>query len=96
MDGLGLVCEACPVEGGIQPITRAVTSKNPPGAIATMCGRRQAANKDPRSGVAEARQRLSPVFLISKGGALLAGNLLAPTNQPRALATDDDSLIQRR
>src|SRR5262249_7912362 len=56
--------------------------------------RRQAAHQHASSGVTEAGQRLSPIFLLAVGRPFFARYLLAPGNQARALTTLDDALIQ--
>jgi hypothetical protein len=93
-DGLGLICQSGPVQGGIEPVARTVTGKNPSRSVATMSGGRQAADEDARTRIAKARKGLPPIFLISKCGSLFARDLLAPTNQPGAPFADNNLAIQ--
>ena len=69
-----------------QPVARAVAGEHAAGAVAAVCGGREAEHVDARGRVAEARHRPAPVVLVAKGGALLARHPLAPLHEPRAAA----------
>ena len=51
---------------------------------------------DARIGVAEAGHRPTPIVLVAERGALLARDLLAPSDQPRARPARNDLGSQRR
>ncbi len=93
-DRLGLVREARAVEGGEQPVARAVPGEDAPGAVAAVRRGGEAEDVDPRRGVAEARHRPAPVLLLGVGGALLARDPLAPLDEARAGAARDDPRLQ--
>ena len=82
--GLGLVGEAGPVQRRVEPLAGAVAGEHPPGPVGAVGGRRQADDRDPRGGVAEAVQRPRPVVLAAVATRRVGGARLAPLDQPRA------------
>ena len=75
---------------GEQEVARGVAGEDAAGAVAAVRRGREADQQDPRVGVAEARHRPAPVRLVAEPGDLLAGDLLAPLDEPRAATADDD------
>src|SRR3954469_10182686 len=90
----GLVREAGPGQRGEEPVARAVAGEDAPGAVAAVGRGRQPEDVHARGRVAEAGHRTAPVLLAGEGGALLARDLLAPGDEPRAAAAARDALLQ--
>src|SRR5207249_9073129 len=89
-----LIREASPVKRCVEPISRTVAGKDPAGAVAAVCGRRQATDQQAGPYSAEARQRPAPILLIAIGSAFVARYLFAPSNQARTFTTLDNALVQ--
>ena len=70
--------------------------KTRPGPVAAVGRRREADEEDPRVRVAEPGHRPTPVRLVAEAGDLLARDLLAPRDEPRAAPARDDLGGQRR
>lgn len=81
---LGLVGEAGPPQGPVEPLPRAVAREHSPRAVGAVGGRGQADDRQPRPRVAEAGERLRPVGLAAVALRRLGGAGLAPLDQPRA------------
>ena len=82
------------MERGPQEVARRVAGEDAPGPVAAVGRRREPDEQDPRLRVAEPRQRTAPVGLIPESGDLLARDELAPGDEPRAAAADDDLVGQ--
>lgn len=67
MDRVGLIREARFVKSPIKPITAAVAREDSAGPIASVGCRGESHNQQFRLGVAEIRDRLTPVVLVGKG-----------------------------
>ena len=91
MDGRRLARKAERVERSIEPVAAAVAGKDSSRAIAAVRRRRQADDEQTRRRIAESRQRLGPVALPLIAEWRFFGDLLAPTDQARALSASDHS-----
>jgi len=94
IDRSRLIGEAGTVKRGKKPIAGPVAGEDPPGAIAAMSGRGQAANQDSGAGIAKSGNRTPPIDFISIGGSLFSGHLFTPAHQTRTAAARDDALIE--
>ena len=83
------------MERGPQEVARGVTGEDPPRPVPAVGGRRQPEQQDPGIRIAEARHRPAPVRLVAEPGDLLARDLLAPRDEPRAAAAGHDLRGQR-
>jgi hypothetical protein len=83
------------VERGEEKVTRAVTGEEAAGPVGAVGGGGEAEDDDPCCRVAEAGDGTAPVGLARVGGPLLAGDLLAPGDEPRAAPARDDLALQR-
>ena len=82
-----LVGEAAAEQRREQEVARPVAGEHPAGAIAAVRRGREPDDQHPGAGVAETRHRPGPVRLVAKRRALLARDLFAPFDEPRARAT---------
>ena len=89
-----LRCQARPVQGGIKPVTAAISGEHPARAIGAVGAGRESDDPDPRSHRAESRHRAAPVDLIAIGGSLLVCYLRAPLAQPGPFPAIDDLFIE--
>ena len=78
-----------------QPVARAVAGEHAAGAVAAVRRGREAVDQHARLRVAEAGDRRAPVLLVGVRRAALARDLLAPRDEPRAAAADDDPRLER-
>src|SRR5690606_36373457 len=83
-----------PPQRPVQPVPGTVSGEHATGSVRAVGGRREADDEHPRGVVAETGHRTAPVLLVGERGALLAGDLLAPLDQPRAAAALDDDLVE--
>ena len=60
-----------------------------------MCRRSKATDQQARAWIAEAWDRLAPVFFSAKGGAFLARNLFPPCDQARTAPALNDCLVEK-
>ena len=90
-----LVGEPARVQGGEEPVARAVAGEHAAGAVGAVGGGRQAEQADARVGVAEAGHGAAPVLLVGKRRALLPRHLLAPLDEPRAATAVGDLALER-
>ena len=73
-----------------QEVARGVAGEHATGPVAAVGGRRKPDNENPGLLVTETRHRPAPVGLVAETGHLLARDLLAPRDQPRAAPALDD------
>lgn len=66
VDALWLIGETGPVQASIQPVAGPVTGEHTSGAVGTVCGRSKPNNHQAGGRVAEARNALAPVVVVSK------------------------------
>src|ERR687894_1526209 len=91
----GSVRQTRAVERREEEVTRAVAGEDATGPVGAVGGGGEPEEDDPCSRVAEAGDRAAPVSLARVGCPLLAGDLLAPLNEPRAATTRDDLRLER-
>ena len=77
-----------------QKIARSVAGEGPPGAVGSVCPRRQAQRKHARPLIAERGHRLAPVLPIGIGAAADTSHFGAVFAQPRTTLARNDSCIQ--
>jgi hypothetical protein len=84
------------VQRRVEHVTGPVAREHPPGPVAAMRGGREA--DDEKRGVRRSKpwDRAPPVRLVGEGGALGAGHLLAPGDEPRAGLATGDARVQFR
>ena len=80
---LRLRCKSGLVQRREQPVAATVTCEDSAGPVATMGGRRQADDEQPRRHIAEAGNRTPPVRLVSERPSLGTSDFLAPGDQSR-------------
>ena len=90
----GRSARPCGMERGPQEVARRVAGEDAARPVAAVGRRREPDEQDPRLWVAEPRQRTAPVGLIPESRDLLARDELAPRDEPRAAAADDDLVGQ--
>ena len=83
---LRLVGEAGAVQGGVEPVARAVAGEHAPGAVGPVGGGREPDDARPARRDRRTRDRPAPVLLVPERGPLLGRDLLAPRHQARARA----------
>ncbi len=88
--GRRLVREPGPVQGGEEEVAAAVAGEHPARAVRAVRGRGEPEQQHAGLRVAEAVDRPAPVLLVAERGALLARDLLAPGDEPRAAAARVD------
>ena len=91
----GPVRETRAVERREEKVARAVAGEEATGPVGAVGGGGEAEDDDPCCRVAEAGDGAAPVRLVRVGGPLLAGDLLAPSDEPRAAPARDDLALQR-
>ena len=79
---------------GIEEVSRAVPGEDAARAVRAVRARRQADDEDARLGIAEAGHRPPPVVPVAEAGDLVAGNPLAPRDEPRTRAAGDDGAVK--
>jgi hypothetical protein len=87
-----LVCKAALEKGAIKPIPRSIPRKESSRSIGAMCSRSKTQNKHSGGKVSESWNRAPPISLILEFTPFGEGDILAPSNQTRALPTSDDSI----
>ena len=83
------------MQRGEQEVARAVAGEDPAGPVPAVRRGREAEDQDPRGRIAEALHRPAPVVPVAVRRPLLARDLLAPLDEPRAAAAVDDRLVER-
>ena len=86
IEALRLRGNAGPVEGGEEEVAAPVAGEHPAGAVRAVGGRREAEDQAVGVVIAEVRHGAAPIGLVAEGGALLAGDALAPLDEPGAQA----------
>ena len=89
-----LVREAHPVEGGEEEVAGTVAGEDAARTVRAVGRRGEPEDYYLRLRVSEAGYGTAPVNLILIGGLLLAGDRLAPLDQPRTAAAGDDLPLQ--
>jgi len=90
----GLVRDPGPMECRPQEVAARVAGEDAAGSIAAMGGRREPHDENARVGIPEAGQRSAPVRLVAVAGDLLAGDPLAPRDEPWAPTAFDDLALE--
>ena len=96
MLGRRLVGVAGAVQGGVEPVARAVAGEHAAGAVGAVGGRREADDRQPRRRIAEAVQRPRPVVLALEAARRVGGARLAPLDQARAAPAGVDLGCERQ
>jgi hypothetical protein len=78
------------MEGAIQPVSAPVTCKHPAGTVAAVGSRSEADDQEFRTGITEARKRLSPIAFALVAPRRIRRHLLAPAHQPGTLPAIDN------
>ncbi len=91
----GTVREVRPVERGEEEVSGAVAGEEAARAVRPVRGGSEAEYDDRRVRVSEAGDGAAPVSLVLMGGLLLAGDLLAPLDEPRTAAAGRNLALQR-
>jgi hypothetical protein len=81
---LGLTGETEAVKRTVEPVARAVSSKDAPGSVPAVGCRRQSHNKQVSVQGPQTRYWSSPVFLIPKAADFFTCHFFAICGQPRA------------
>src|SRR3954471_23853488 len=89
-----LVGKSGRVQSLIQPVTTAVASEDPAGAIPAVCGRGEANNQEPSLRIAKAGHRLPPVIPLAITLDLLARDLPAMGNEARTEGEANDPTLK--
>ena len=87
--------EPGPVQGRVEPVSRAVAREHPTRSVGAVGGGGEADYRQPRGGVAEAVQWPRPVLLSAIALGRVGGPLLAPPDQARAAPAGIDLRRQR-
>jgi hypothetical protein len=91
----GPVGETGPMEGRPQEVAAGVAGEDATRPVAAVRRRGKPDDEDPRVRIAEARQRPAPVRLVAVAADLLAGDRLAPGDEPGASSARDDLGLER-
>ena len=94
MRGERLICESRAVKRLVQKIAGTIAGKHSPGAIGSMCRRRETEDQKLRVRVAESWNGLTPIFPLEKCAPLFAGHFLAVPHQARTLPAAYDFAVQ--
>src|ERR687898_755373 len=90
----GSARKAGTVQRSEEEVARPVAREEAAGPVRAVGRRGEAEDHDPRVRVAEARDGAPPVSLIAEGRTLLAGDLLAPLDEPRTAPARGDLPLQ--
>src|SRR5580698_11618311 len=90
----GLTGKSSYIQNGIHELSRRVSSKRTTGAIRAVRAGSESKHENTRAWIAEARNRLTPIFMIAVSPALLARNALAIFDQAWTARTNDDFGIE--
>src|SRR5918994_1319168 len=90
----GSARKAGTVQRSEEEVARPVAGEEAAGPVRAVGRRGAAEDHDPRVRVAEARDGAPPVSLIAEGRTLLAGDLLAPLDEPRTAPARGDLPLQ--
>jgi hypothetical protein len=90
-----LVRKSRSIQRPVKKISGTIAGENSARAIPAVCRGRQAQYQKPRAGIAESRNRFTPVFALTKSATLLPRHFFAVPHQPQACSTRDNFLIQR-
>ncbi len=82
------------MQHGIHEVARSVSGEGAPGAIGAVGAGSESEHQDARLGIAETGNGLAPVLAVAVSAALLAGDLLAVGDQPRAACAVDNFRVQ--
>ena len=93
VSGLRLTGEFCFMERAKEPIARAVPGEHAPSTIGAVSRRRQSENQEARHRIAKAGNRLSPVDIVSEGGAFFVCHSGAMPTQSGAAFAGHDPLL---
>ena len=89
-----LIGEANGMERREQEVAAAIAGEQSASAIAAVRRRREADDQQPRTAIAEPRQRAAPVVLIAVLAAFLARDLFAVRDESRTEAAVDDRALE--
>ena len=78
-----------------QEVAGPVAGEDAAGAVAAVRGRREPDDQHAGARIAEAGHRPPPVLLVAERRSLLARDLLAPGDEPRARPARDDLAVER-
>ena len=87
---LGLIGESRFIQGTKEKIARLVSSKDPPGAVSPMRGRRQTHDEDTCPRIAKRGERSGPVTLAAETPRRVFSGGLSPRDQSRTEPAGDD------
>src|ERR1700747_2346377 len=90
----GSVCKTKSMERSIQPVSTAIASKNPAGAISAVCRWSQTDYEQLGSRTSETRDRLSPIVPSLKAIHLLPCDSFTPLHQSWASEALRDLLLE--
>jgi len=90
----GLVCKTKSMERSIEPVSTAITSKNPAGAISAVCCWSQTDYEQPGSRTPEARDRFPPIAPSLEAIHLFPCDFFTPLHQSWASEAPRDLLLE--
>ena len=93
--GVGLIGKTAPVERPVQPISAFVAGEESPCPISSVSGGSQTHDEEASACFAEARDRLSPVFLVDEAFCFLLCDSFAPLYQSWTFPAGNDTRLKR-
>lgn len=90
MSGFRLGADARPMQSAEKPITRAIACEHATRAVCPVGSRCEPHHKKLRIGIAESRDRPSPILLVGERGSLGDGDRFAPFDETWTCPTVDD------